>query len=927
MILPIEKYTGKGCLNKMAIKPENPLLNPDPLSSDIPATIGHSSLSERTRSLSDFVPVGYLSFNQKGIILEINRAGASFWGTVPELLVQKSLIELIAPDYEVPFNGFLKELFETGSKRTCEVKLIYGNKTLRYAQIVGIVNEDFLGEGQKCFAAIIDISERKRVEEALQLTEFSVNHAIDLVYWIEPSGRMSYVNDASCRALGFTREEIVSVSVHQFCSDFPADNWQNHWNKLRQIGLFTSKSLYHPKNGKPFPVEHTINYLHYNEKEYLVVFARDVSQQDSVEEALRNSEERYKRLFESISDYVYTVQVENNNAISTTHGPGCIHVTGYTPEEYKDDPNLWYGMIFEKDRPAVLEQAARSCKGESTKPLEHRIIHKDGSIRWIRNTPVIRNDGHGSTFIYEGIIVDITERKLATEKLIEEERFLSDIFTSVQDGISVLDHDYKILRVNPTMESWYAHAAPLTGKKCYEAFHNRKEPCDICPTRHTLSSRKTGYETIPKTGPKSIVIGWVDVYSYPLLDQTTGEMKGVIEYVRDITESRRAELKLAESNQELTRANKNLERLQRERDEFLVMISHDLRTPLVTGLGYIDLLLNGKFGTVSEEALSGMKVALKNLNRLQTLIGDVLNYQSLSMQNYSERLAMAPIFLDKLFQECSSELIIRTSRKEETVAIEINKDTPAVSGNLEMIRRALTNLLNNAHRHAGPDAKVVISAFLTTSGKEVQISIEDNGPGIPIEIRDRVFESFVKSGKSKEGSGLGLAIVRFIINAHGSTPILETEMGKGTRIAFNLPVADKAAIIAEKVQGHKDAPSTLHNGASILVVDDDTDTLDFVRLMLERNGYHITTASSAEKGLDYFNSTHFDMALVDMSLSGMSGIELCRLIKKDARGQQLPVYMFTARASCLLPLRHSPLYFFGFVKGQHSDVEATVSRK
>jgi len=123
----------------------------------------------------------------------------------------------------------------------------------------------------------------------------------------------------------------------------------------------------------------------------------------------------------------------------------------------------------------------------------------------------------------------------------DRERFLAGVFDSIQDGLSVLDLDFTILRVNQTMEEWYAHARPLAGKKCYEAYHLRKTVCDICPTRKTLLTAKAAFEVVPKVGPGGKAVGWLGLYSFPFVDQASGRMKGVIEYIRDITEQKRAE--------------------------------------------------------------------------------------------------------------------------------------------------------------------------------------------------------------------------------------------------------------------------------------------------------------------------------------------------------------------------------------------------
>ncbi|MEE8359843.1 MAG: PAS domain-containing protein, partial [Candidatus Omnitrophota bacterium] len=136
---------------------------------------------------------------------------------------------------------------------------------------------------------------------------------------------------------------------------------------------------------------------------------------------------------------------------------------------------------------------------------------------------------------------EIDSWKRVTRPTSETERFLSNVFASIQDGISVLDKDYTIISVNPTMEKWYRHAMPLVGKKCYEAYHSRNKACDICPTRETLKSGKASCKLVPMRGPGGKITGWFDLYAYPLRDSKTNEIQGVIEYVRDITDRKRAE--------------------------------------------------------------------------------------------------------------------------------------------------------------------------------------------------------------------------------------------------------------------------------------------------------------------------------------------------------------------------------------------------
>jgi PAS domain S-box-containing protein len=129
----------------------------------------------------------------------------------------------------------------------------------------------------------------------------------------------------------------------------------------------------------------------------------------------------------------------------------------------------------------------------------------------------------------------------------EREGFLANVFNSIQDGISILDTDMRIVRVNRTMEEWYEHMSPLVGRKCYEIYHNRDRECDHCPSRETLDLGTISFGVVPRIGPSGDSTGWLELFTFPMLDTNTGQLTGVIEYVRDITERIRAEEQLRDS--------------------------------------------------------------------------------------------------------------------------------------------------------------------------------------------------------------------------------------------------------------------------------------------------------------------------------------------------------------------------------------------
>ena len=158
-------------------------------------------------------------------------------------------------------------------------------------------------------------------------------------------------------------------------------------------------------------------------KNELIVFNVKLEQtMESRTAALRESEGRYRLLLESVTDYIYTTLVNDGKPFATSHGPGCVAVTGYTAEEYAADPGLWLRMVPEEDRAAVLEQANDVLAEKALSSLKHRIIRKDGRVCWIQNTPVPRYDMEGSLIAFDGIITDITERKKLENQLFQAQK-------------------------------------------------------------------------------------------------------------------------------------------------------------------------------------------------------------------------------------------------------------------------------------------------------------------------------------------------------------------------------------------------------------------------------------------------------------------------------------------------------------------------
>jgi PAS domain S-box-containing protein len=271
----------------------------------------------------------------------------------------------------------------------------------------------------------------------------------------------------------------------------------------------------------------------------MIAYSFDITERKRAEEALRESEERFHTLFESADDGIFLqeggVFVDCNSKGVEMYGyEDKSDIIGHSPMEFAP-PLQPDGESSERKATrhiaAVLNGAPQSFYWTPRR--------KDGTLMDVEvslNTLKLK----GKTYI-QAIVRDITARRKTEEALAESERFLRAVFTSIQDGIVVLDNNLNVVRVNPTMEKWYADAMPLVGKKCYEVFYRRDRICDDCPSLRAFDTGKAATEEVPRRGLGGEVIGWHDLYSFPLVDTHTGERRGIVEYIRDTTERKKAE--------------------------------------------------------------------------------------------------------------------------------------------------------------------------------------------------------------------------------------------------------------------------------------------------------------------------------------------------------------------------------------------------
>ncbi len=220
--------------------------------------------------------------------------------------------------------------------------------------------------------------------------------------------------------LGVERNRLANRKLTDFLSDEAKDAWHLYRREVFSDEAKKSCELaMNPANGNPLTVR--LESLAFRDEDGNLSQCRtaliDVTTVHQARQQLEQSEQRYHRLTDAVTDYVYHVRVEHGVAVETIHGANCEGVTGYTPQEFRANPMLWITMVPPEDRPAVERQAACILSGQNRDAIEHRIQRKDGQIRWVLNTVSPQHDEQGQLVAYDGLLRDITERKEAEAAL------------------------------------------------------------------------------------------------------------------------------------------------------------------------------------------------------------------------------------------------------------------------------------------------------------------------------------------------------------------------------------------------------------------------------------------------------------------------------------------------------------------------------
>jgi PAS domain S-box-containing protein len=612
-------------------------------------------------------------------------------------------------------------------------------------------------------------------------------------------------------------------------------------------------------------------------------------QTESRRRSHRRVEDLYRKSIEDLKDYAIFMTDSEGRVIGWNLGAerilgyGEAEIQGQTASRFFTPEDLERG----EDR-KELATAAEVGRAED----ERWHVRKDGTRFWASGVVTPVRDEAGALLGFIKVMRDMTERKRLEE---ERDRF----FTLSMDMLCIVGLDGHFRRVNPAFENTLGFTAEeLLAAPIFDFVHPEDRPVLKAEYVKLSAGEPTTYlenRGLCKDGSYK----WVGWTYFPVPEEGLAYGVG-----REVTRRKQMEETLKLRAEELEQAN-------RTKDEFLATLSHELRTPLTAILGWSRLLRARQFDEAGQER--AVEVIERNAEAQAKLIDDLLDVSRIITGKL--RLEVQPVALASVVETVVNALRPSAEAKRLRLEPSVDPATDPVTGDPNRLRQIVTNLLSNAIKFTPEGGRVEVR--LERADAHARLTVRDTGPGIRAEDLPHIFERFRQADstntRTHSGLGLGLAIARHLVELHGGTIHAESQgEGQGAAFTVELPLtatrverdgSERAQVTPEQAglttdeRGSFGDPCALE-GVQVLLVEDEQDTRELIRTILEGCGARVTAVASAGAALAALERVKPDVLVSDIGMPGENGHELIKKIRAlgPERGGKVPAVALTAYA-------------------------------
>lgn len=765
-----------------------------------------------------------------------------------------------------------------------------------------------------------DISERKKALDALSESESRLRKTIESTadgFWIvDPGRRFIEVNEAYCKMSGYSRQELMTMSISDIEASETIQETDTHIQKIIRQGGDRFETVHRRKDGSLFNAEVGVNVLD-EEQGLMICFCRDITERKQAEAQLRESEKRFTTIFEDSPVAIAISRMSDGKIIHVNKS--AIDLFGFSREEMIGNTTTNLGVwAIPEDRQHFFDLIVHEKMVEK---MDSTVKQKTGQLRQVLVWGESIELAGEPCIMVE--IIDNHEKKKQEEEIILQNKKLNAILNALPDKLFVHDLSGNFLEAYTTDPSGFiVPIEQFIGRNLSDIFSREVAELNLkylhqCHNENKIVSHEFSLE-------RESFTSHFEVRVVPFMEDK------VIRFVRDITEKKKneqeildlnvnLERKVEERTNQLTRTNEELIKTKEAAEEankaksiFLANMSHEIRTPLNSIIGFSELLYNSSTDHKKRSQIESIRNSGKNL---LNIINDILDLSKVEAGKII--IEPEPLNVLKMVREVVSMFEQKAAEKKLEMVISMESElTEPLLLDETRLRQILFNLIGNAIKFTPLGG---VSVFIHHEDKsnglvDLQIKIVDTGIGIQEDQFKAIFEPFVQQQgqiqKNFGGTGLGLAISSKMAKAMGGEIQVFSKVNEGSSFTIYLKNVSKADTHPELESNERAVSPRLRlDKKSILIVDDVADNRELLWDFLEPTGAHLLEAENGVQAIQIASNEKPDIVLMDIRMPVMDGMEACKILKQTPITANIPCIAVTASIKLGRSGKEIPEYF------------------